>query len=170
VTTDKPALKGAKEDAGGNGQGIVLSADGKRLTYLSIVGYPRYSANMPAFDPTNFDARPVSYALGVIGVGARQIVYHPRLPLVAAPTPDGAIFFQRESGEVQPDRLEFRLPRLGAVKVQRVFFAPDGQHLILECAQTGQHYLRLGKLKLSSEELAAMATTDSSSAQGKARN
>ena len=38
----------AKNDAGGNGFGIAVLADGTKVSYLSFVGYPLYSKNIGA--------------------------------------------------------------------------------------------------------------------------
>jgi hypothetical protein len=146
----------AKEEAGANGSGLVLSPDGKRLTYLSFGGYPIGSGNVPAWDPTDLTKRPVSYPAKANKAAATKVAFHPALEIAAAPSEDGAVVFDRETGDVQPDRIDLKTRPLGGVKVNDCFFSTDGRHLILDCGDpaTGERQLRKVKLNLSPEEAA----------------
>jgi hypothetical protein len=151
-----PRRAAVKEEAGGNGFGLALSADGKRVSYLSYVGYPLYSGNVPAWDPADLTKRPVSYPCKANKAGATKIAFHPVLEIAAAPSEDGAVAFHRETGEVQARRLDLRPALAAGVKVHDCVFSADGRHLLLVCEDPGtkERYLRKVKLNLSPEEAA----------------
>jgi hypothetical protein len=147
-----PNLISAKNDAGGNGFGVAVSADGTRVSYLSFVGYPLFSKNIAAWDPTDLTKRPASYATKDNKADCRYLAFHPILPIAAAAADVGAICFDQETGDPQPDRLDFR-PALEEVKVNGLIFSPDGKNLILDCAAGDRFFLRRVKVNLSAEEL-----------------
>jgi hypothetical protein len=142
-----------KEGAGGNGQGLALSSDGKRLSYLSYVGYPLYSGNIAAWDPTDLTKRPVSYPTKANKADCKRLAFLPALPIAAAPAEGGAICFDRETGEIQPHRLDLHAP-MGAAKVNDLYFSPDGRWLLLDCEEQGARYLRRVKVNLTDAEAA----------------
>jgi hypothetical protein len=147
-----PRLWQVLDRAGGNGQGMRLSPDGRRVTYLSAVGYPYFSGNLAGLDARDLKRKGVTYPLKGVG-STSSMDYHPTLNLVAMPgDKTAAVFFDRETGKAQADRLKAMPGGLG--KVEHVFFAPDGQHLLLACAGAdGARTLRSVGLKLSPDEL-----------------
>ena len=156
ITGRQPQPVDARQEVGGNGQGLTMSADGKRLSYLSFVGYPLHSGNIPAWDPTDLTKRPVSYPAKANKADCKRIAFHPILPIAAAPSEAGAACFDRETGQFQPNRLDLRTPLGDAVEVLDLFFSPDGNNLILDCQSAGQRFLRKVKLNLDPAESAQL--------------
>jgi hypothetical protein len=154
ITGDKSVRRRLKEEPGGNGTGVVLSPDGKRLSYLSHTGYPVSSGDIPAWDPGSFDKRPVGYPTRPHQASPLWVAYHPVLEIAAAPARGGVVCYDRETGEVQPKRADLTYPPLGEVTVHRVFFSPDGRHLLLECEGGGVRSLRRVRLNLTAAEAA----------------
>lgn len=155
LTGPKPVLRQSKEEPGGNGSGIVLSPDGKRLTYLSHTGYPVSSGDIPAWSPTSLDKRPVGYSTKQEN-GSSWVAYHPVLGIAAVPTKGGVACFNRETGEVEAKRADLTYPYLGSPTVSRVFFSPDGRSLLLECEESGGRSLRRVTLNLTVPEVARL--------------
>ena len=149
-----PVQDEVKEKAGGNGKGIRMSRDAKRVTYLSHVGYPKFSGNLAGWDPADLEKMSVTYATKDKGT-TYDLAYHPVVPLVASPGSGSAVFFHRETGEIQQDRL--KLPDGGLAgencKLHRVYFSPDGRNLLFDTSINEIHYLRKVELRLSPEEL-----------------
>jgi hypothetical protein len=154
ITGRRPVRKQFKEEPGGNGAGVVLSADGRRLSYLSHAGYPLFSGGLPAWNPSDLDRRPVSYPAKDHGAGPNWVAFHPVLELAATPAKAGAVCYHRETGEARPDGVDLRYPPLGEIKVERVFFAPDGKNLLLACEADGARFLRRVRLNLTPAEVA----------------
>ena len=147
-----PAFMDLKTKAGGNGAGLRMSADGARVTYLSHVGYPEFTGNLGGFDPLDLQKLPATYATKDRAT-ALDLAYHPYLPLCASPGKDTVAFFHRETGKVE-ERLA------GAARfdrAHRVYFAPDGRHVVLDCERGGVRALRNVALKLSPQEVATVA-------------
>jgi hypothetical protein len=142
-----------KKEAGAKGFGIVLTPDGRRLSYLSFVGYPLYSGNVPAWDPADLVKRPVSYPAKANGATPTKIAFHPILPIAAAPAAAGAVAFDRETGQLQPKRFDLEHPLPNGDKAVDARFSPDGRSLILTCqTHDKQIYLRRLKLNLNADE------------------
>lgn len=146
-----PRRVAARTDVGGNGQGLVMSPDGKRIVYLSHVGYPQFTYGIAAWDPMDLTKRPISYNTKDQKANCKKAAFHPTLPIVAAPCDGGAVCFNAESGEVQLDRLDLR-GVTAEVKVKDLVFSPDGRYLILDCDKAGERFLRQVPLKLSPQE------------------
>lgn len=156
IETNKPRCTGMKGSPGLNGFGLALSADGKRLSYLSFTGYPLYSHDIPGFDPTNFDKRPVTYPTKDNKAESKDLAYHPWLEIAAAPSEDGAVCFDRESGEVLAGLLNLNAPPLGEVKAAHVYFSADGRNLLIECDNGADRFLRKVKLNLTAAQVERM--------------
>jgi hypothetical protein len=145
-----------KRSPGLNGCGLALSADAKRISYLSQMGYPLYSQNIPGFDPGNFDKRPVAYPTKDNKAEARDLAYHPWLEIAAVPSEDGAVCFDRESGEVLAGILNLSAPPLGEVKATHVYFSADGRNLLIDCDNGEDRFLRRVKLNLAATQVERM--------------
>lgn len=154
IRGQKLKFMGLVPEAGGNGNGIVLSPDGKRITYLSHVGTPMYSGNLVAWNPRKLKEEPVSYATKDRGT-TKQLAFHPTLNLVAVPGSGSAVIFDRESGKILPDKLQLTASGLDDAKVENLMFSPDGEGLIFVCTdlETGR-YLRRVDLRLTAAEKA----------------
>jgi hypothetical protein len=148
----KPLLRQVIQLAGGNGNGIRLSPDGKRITYLSQDGSPAHSKNLAVWKTDYLVGTPEYYVTENRAV-TTELAFHPTLPLAAVPGSGSAVLFQRDSGERLEDRLSLDADGLGNVQVERLFFSPNGRNLVFLCA-TGAagRYLRAVPLKLSLDE------------------
>ncbi len=143
--------------AGGNGSGIVLSADGKRITYLSHVGTPMFSKNLAGWNPKKLKDEPVTYPTKD-RASTQLLAFHPSLNLVAVPGGSSAVLFDRETGKDLDDKLLITAKGLGDATVQRLLFAPDGKSLIFVCSDTESGlYLRRVELRLNAAELTTAA-------------
>jgi S1-C subfamily serine protease len=147
-----PARKEIKEKAGGNAQGIRFSRDGRRVTFLSHVGYPQFSRNLAGWDPTDLKKIPVTYATKDKGT-TYDLAYHPMLPLVASPGGSSAVFFHRETGDLEEDRAGQAAAALAGAKVHNIQFSPDGRNLIFHASVGEVHYLVKAPLRLSPAEV-----------------
>ena len=153
----RPRFAAVKEDAGGNGRGIRLSADGKRVSYLSVVGSPSFSGNLSGWDPSDLRKVPVIYGTKD-KASTEHLAFHPFLPLVATIKPEQrAVLFQRETGDEDSQHLDWPTEDFQDAKLQEVYFSPDGKQLILETSVNDVHYLQSVKLKLSAKETEAIA-------------
>lgn len=140
------------DNAGGNGNGIRLSSDGKRVTYLSNGGFPSLSRNLAGWNATQFKQNPVVYETKGRGV-CTQLAFHPTLKMVAVPGGNSAVLFDRETGEVLENKLLLLDRGLGDVKVADLAFSPDGKSLLFHCQNPFQgNYLRAVPLKLTPTE------------------
>ncbi len=156
---DRQGIPGAreyKEKAGGNGKGLRVSPDGARVTYLSHVGYPMYSGNLAGWDPLDLKKMPVGYAIKGKAT-TYELAYHPVLPMVASFGKGTGVFFHRETGQLQENRLELPPEGLGDIKIHRIYFSPDGKNLLFDTSVNEVHYLQKTALRLTRQELDAVA-------------
>ncbi|WP_157368977.1 hypothetical protein [Zavarzinella formosa] len=142
-----PTFMDLKSKAGGNGSGIRMSANGERVSYLSVVGTPMFSGNLGGFDPLDLQKLPVTYATKD-RASTEDLAYHPSLPLCASPGQGSAVFFHQEKGTVE-ERLD---KPVKFTKVHRVWFSPDGKNVVLDGELDGVRALRSLPLKLSPAE------------------
>ncbi len=148
-----PAVAEVKAKAGGNGRGIRLSRDGKRVTYLSVVGSPPHSGDLTAWDASDFEKVPAIYA---IKSKARtdELAYHPFLPWVACLGANDALLLDRESGDELGDKLEKH--DFDGTKLSAIWFSADGTALIFDTLINEIHYLHRVKLALTADERKAV--------------
>lgn len=136
-----PSVREVLQEAGGNATGLRLSPDGRRITYLSVVGYPPHSKNLAGFDPTDFESAPVVYPTKDQAV-TTHLAYHPTLPLVAVPSEKSIALFHRETGKPVKNRLLLTSEGLGDVQVEQLQFSPDGRSILVICGGPEGRYLR----------------------------
>jgi hypothetical protein len=157
--TGMPGKSEIKEKAGGNGhnRGMRLSPDGKRVTYLSVVGSPPHSHNLLGWDPLDLKKLPVTYATHNVAA-TDYLAFHPFLPLVGCVSPSNVgVIYQRESGQLVPDKVdEGEVP--SGEKMHNVYFSPDGKSMIFDTSVNEIRYLRRVELKLTSAELRQVET------------
>ncbi|WP_459558063.1 YncE family protein [Lacunimicrobium album] len=148
VTLNKVVRK-----AGGNGNGIRMSSDGQRISYLSHVGTPEFSKNLVGFSTSNLSTSGVNYETKDKAV-TTELAYHPFLPWVAVPGSGSAILFDRETGTPINSKLLIASRGMGDTKVERMLFSPDGQSLVFICsdADRGQ-YIRTIRLSVTDEDM-----------------
>jgi hypothetical protein len=156
ISRPEPRVLRVKDDVGGNGYGIDLSADERRITYLSGGGCPLYSYNISAWDPYDFTKRPVTYPTKANGGGPDRVAFHPVLPIVASTSGTlGVLAFDRESGKLEQERLDLRAsPVPAGSHTVAVFFSADGRSVIAHCAEDAskEQFLLKVSLKLSPKE------------------
>jgi S1-C subfamily serine protease len=140
-----------KEDAGGDGEGIRMSPDGKRVCFLSHTGYPQSPNKLAAWDSSDFSKIPLSYDTKDKAT-TLELAFHPNLPIAASPGSGSAVFFDSVTGEIQTDRLRNSEQILDGLKVDRIFFSPDGTNLIFCANVNGINYLHKLPLHLTPEE------------------
>lgn len=151
------------QEAGGNGQGLRLAPDGRRITYLSVVGYPPRSKNLAGFDPVNLKQAPVIYPTGD-AAASTMLAYHSRLDLVASPGEGAAVLFDRASGERLDNRLLLPADGLGDTRIEDLWFSPDGRSLVfVGSGIEGRRLIKVG-LRLTAEEERQLAQPPSSDA------
>lgn len=151
----RPRLRQVIRQAGGNGNGIRLSSDGQRVSYLSFVGTPMHSKNLQGWNARELGDPPVNYETKDRAV-TTELAFHPWLPLVAVPGGGAAILFHRETGELLENKLLIPSGGLGDVQVERLFFSPNGRNLLFVCSAGALgRYLRAVPLKLTQQELAS---------------
>lgn len=149
-----PRLRQVVRQAGGNGSGIRVSPDGKRVTYLSFAGTPVHSKNLQGWNTTDLDAPAVTYQTKDQAVTS-ELAFHPTLPIVAVPGGVAAVLFDRETGEVIPNKLMIPLDGLGSVQVERLYFSPNGRNLVFLCSEDAMgRFLQAVPLKLTEKDLA----------------
>ncbi len=146
-----------QDKAGGNGGGLRMSADGKRVTYLSHVGFPMYSNNLGGWDPADLHKLPASYGTKDVGTPL-EFAYHPVLPLAASFGKSTAVVFDRETGDLQPDRVKLLDDEQLEGNIQRIYFTPDGRHLLFDAVVNQFHYLVQADLKLTPDEIKQLAS------------
>jgi hypothetical protein len=146
-----PKLLVLRDSVGKNGSGIRVSTDGKRVSYLSFTGYPDFSKCVPAWDPNDLGKVPVTYDCKDKGDN-RKMNYHPSLPLVIVPGNHGPLFFDRESGDPSPDRVQLPEALFNGQTLADVYFSPDGLNAILKCQRGSNYFLYKVPLKLSPQE------------------
>ncbi len=125
-----PEMLQILEEAGGNGSGIRLSQDGRRVTYLSHVGFPKHSQNLPGFDADNLLRTPVSYSASDTQT-PQDLAFHPTRPVVAIASSKGVSLLDRETGVELKNRLHLLDGALNGVEIERLIFSPDGNSLLL---------------------------------------
>ena len=148
----KPRLGAVKTNAGGNGRGLRLSSDGKRVSYLSVVGSPPFSGNLAGWDPADLGKVPVIYGMKD-KASTEHMAYHPFLPLVVTFSPErGPVLFNRETGDEQSGQLTLPPDDFEDAKLQEVYFSPDGQRVLFETSVNAVRYLQSVTLKLNESE------------------
>jgi serine protease Do len=65
-----------------------------------------------------------------------------------------AAFFHQETGELLENKLVITSSGLGEDKVERLYFSPEGKHLLFVCSGSSGRYLRAVGLRLSTREAA----------------
>lgn len=139
-------------DAGGNGNGLALAPDGRRVTYLSNGGFPSLSRNVVALRNTDFKEGAVTFATKD-RADCTSLVYHPGLPLVACRRADGAVCFDGRTGAESRNRLKLTAGGLGKAKVEDLLFSADGTALVFVLSEPARPwYVRSVPLNLSREE------------------
>jgi S1-C subfamily serine protease len=153
VRSGSPKFVGANTRPGEKGIGLVISPDGKSVSYISRGGwgsarYPGWE-NIPAFGAGKLKKAVGAYR--VAGTGRpRAIAYHPRLPIVAAGG-DKFLFFDRATSKRIVARLDLRDRQLS--KWGKMIFSPRGMHMLVECVDgKGIRAFRAFPLKLTAEE------------------
>lgn len=147
----RPVLVDYRDGAGGGGRGIALSPDGQRVTYLSHTGFPRGSGNLGGWKATDLEVVPAMYNTSE-GGSTKALAYHPMLPIVASPGEGGVVFFHRDTGGAQPDRLADGAQVLPGVTYDQVYFSPDGRSVILGGLSRGRRVLVALPLRFSAIE------------------
>lgn len=122
-------------DAGANGQGVVLSPDGSKVSYLGFAGYPTFSGNVAALDSTNFERRPVSFPMKDRS-DCKRIAYHPTLPILVSPGEEGVVFYSTSSGEPIEESL-IESEELEGAAIESLGFSADGTRLLVVVSQNG---------------------------------
>lgn len=123
------------ENAGANGQGVVLSPEGGRVAYLSFTGYPTYSYQVTALDAADFDQKPVTFAMKDL-CDCKRMVYSPKGDRAASPTTGGAVIFDATTGKQIEGALAADEDLLDAA-IHDLAFSADGKSLIFIASRAG---------------------------------
>ncbi len=138
------------EKAGGNGRGIRLSPDGRRVSYLSVVGSPPFSRQLCAWDVRDFEKIPTVFPIKD-QASTEHLAYHPFLSWVICLRENAEpLVFHVETGDPQPNT--FEPLELTGVKMHGLWVAADGKAAVLNTSVNGIHYLQRIPFKLSSDQ------------------
>ena len=148
----KPKLSAIKDDVGANGNGICLSANGKRVTFLSFSGFPKYSKNLAGWDTHDLSNSPVGYVTKDIA-SCRAFVFHNSLPFGASPGQNSISICDQETGQSKKDGIKIIPDQFKTDETSLVYFSPARKHLIVQGEINGVHYLQKLELNLSKQEL-----------------
>ncbi|MCX5660166.1 MAG: hypothetical protein NTW19_10650 [Planctomycetota bacterium] len=132
---------------GANGSHLRIAPDGGSVAYISGAGCPRYSYAIPAFDAADVKRALASYSFKGNGY-PHDVVFHPKLDLVAANSDQKVWLFERSTGEKLANRFEDGSD--GPTKPRRVFFSASRTHVLIDSENKsgGGHTLRSYALKL----------------------
>jgi S1-C subfamily serine protease len=135
-----------------------MAPDGAHVSYVSGGGYRSGAEKLngytvPAFTADDVRVAKVSYKTDAYPI---DVSYHPFLGLAAACNEKEVRIFDRRSGEILAGKVELKDTKLA--KIQRVFFAPGGGHLLIDSDdQSGKRALRAFALRLSEDERRELA-------------
>lgn len=113
---------------GRNGSRLVVSPDGRFVSYVSAAGMASLKYEVPAFLATNINS---TYAHYKIDGFCSDVSFHPSLDLVASINSNGAepSVYRLKSGKVvTTDYLNLNPP---LKEINRVLFSPDGRNLLV---------------------------------------
>ena len=147
-----PELSSVKENVGDKGRGIRLSANGKRITYLSVAGFPKRSKNLGAWDPHTLADSPVGYATKDIA-SCQSFAFHNLLPLGASPGKNRISFYDQDTGQLKKGLIKAVPTQFKTDETSLLYFSPGGKHVIVQGETNGIHYLQKLELNLSEREL-----------------
>ena len=117
------------ENAGANGQGLVISPDGKQVAYLSFTGYPTFSGNVTLLNLADFDKKPVTLAMKDYA-DCKRLIFHPTRPLAASPGGGTIRLFDTKTGK--PSNLKITATEVWAGGAIHDFaFSADGAGLVM---------------------------------------
>jgi serine protease Do len=145
-------------EPGANGRAMRISPDGAHVSYVSGGGYRAgpdklNGYTIPAFTAEDIRVAKVAYKTDAYPV---DVSYHPVLGLVAACNGKEVRIFERQSGDILAGKLDLKDAKLS--KIQRVYFTPGGNHLLVDCNDgSGKQALRAFALRLSEAEKRELA-------------
>lgn len=123
------------ENAGANGQDVVLSPDGAHVAYLSFTGYPTFSYNVAVLDALDFKKRPITFAMKD-KADCKRIVFSPRGDLAASPITGGALLYDARTGKEAAHQLAADTDLEGAI-IHDLAFSLDGQRILFIASRDG---------------------------------
>jgi hypothetical protein len=141
----EPVFEAMKKDLGLEPVGIELSDDGKYVAYLCT--HPRLPNCHIGYSTTDLHGTPVIYETNQRNESPASIRFHPTLPLVVALDGGEPVFYDRESGKLVNGAVVSSLDALDGLKIDHVYFSPDGENVIFVAAVNGVPYLHKYQLK-----------------------
>lgn len=126
----RPRLVDIVEEAGGNGQGICLSAAEDRIVFLSHTGSPLHSGNLLGYSVRDLGKDSVAYQTKGV-TGTKRGAFHPVLPLFVSVDDDSITAFHADTGEREPHRLMATSRGVSGDPVSDILFTQSGESLIL---------------------------------------
>ena len=148
----KPKLSAIKDDVGANGNGICLSANGKRVTFLSFSGFPKYSKNLAGWDTHDLSNSPVGYVTKDMA-SCQSFTFHNSLPFGASPGKNRISFYDQDTGQLKKGLINAVSTKFKTDETSLLYFSPGGKHVIVQGEINGIHYLQKLELNLSEQEL-----------------
>ncbi|HBE69898.1 MAG TPA: hypothetical protein DDW52_17260 [Planctomycetaceae bacterium] len=135
----------AVTNPGEGGSGLLLSHDGRRVTFESYGGSPGKKDTLASFNSGL--TRAVNFKTDRLGK-TLALAYHPFLPIVATLQGDEPKLMNRETAEEIEDALLVTGEMPNLENAIRMFFSPDGQALVFALRQKDGKKLSLRALAL----------------------
>ncbi|MCE9554544.1 MAG: hypothetical protein K8T91_14385 [Planctomycetes bacterium] len=152
ISQDPPRLVGSNDEPGANGQRLVISPDGRHVSYVAGGGAPGNPYSIAALSTADIGRESSRYQIQAY---PQDACYHPSANLVACTNGGKIWFFNRKTGVALDDRIDAGQSRND---IRHIYFAPDGKRLMVNYAHP-----KLGRvveavsLKLSPTELEEIA-------------
>lgn len=135
IAGDEIELDEVFENAGANGQSLVISPDGNQVAYLSYTGYPTFSGNVALFEAANFEKKPVTLKMKDLA-DCKRLAFHPSKPLAASPGEGCMVLYNTQTGD-PIDNSFGDLDRWQDIAVHEFSFSADGSGIVMIVSQGG---------------------------------
>jgi|GEM_PF-3243168 len=153
-----PERESMNEQPGANGRRLVMSIDGKHVSYVAGGGAGGYGYSIAALATDDVSRESSRYQVEAY---PQDIAYNPTLNLVACTNGNKIWLHNRKTGEVEAGRFD---ERLTFKDIERLYFSPSGSRLMVAHKHPSRGpVLQAVSIKLTEREEAAAGSTPSAS-------